>query len=179
MKTALIIGRGKGVWEEVAAAKKLCKMFNYVMAVGPIAVDYPGEIDCWVWFHTELFADFAERRAKKGYPPVRSYWSCVRRGPAYMNGPPVQLIKYTAGGSSGLVAGMIALRELEVERAILAGCPMTADGGQYDTPQPWAEANKHRQPWIDQLPEIKDRIRSMSGWTQELLGAPTKKWLTT
>jgi hypothetical protein len=179
MKTALIFGRAKGVWEEVAAAKKLCK-FTYTLAVGPVAIDYPGEIDAWVWFHTELFEDCALRRAKKGHPPARSYWSCQRQGvvtPYHAGAPTVQTVKWNEGGSSGLVAIVVAQRALKVDRTVLAGIPMTAEGGQYDTPKSWVEAEKHRRPWEQNLPMLADSVRSMSGWTQELLGAPTKQWL--
>jgi hypothetical protein len=35
----------------------------------------------------------------------------------------------------------------------------------------------YRKGWERKLPDIKDRVRSMSGWTKELLGKPTKGWL--
>lgn len=179
MTSALIIGRGKGLWEEIAAAQKMTK-FDYTLAVGPIAMDYPGEIDCWVWFHTEQFPDCAIRRERKGYPPAKAYWSVKYHGrmrsAAEAN---VNFLSWNEGGSSGFVAILIALQKLGATRIALAGIPMTKDGGQYDTSIPWTEAEKHRKAWVDNLPLLAGRVRSFSGWTLELLGGepPTAEWL--
>lgn len=177
MITALIFGRAKTVWEEIAAAKELSH-FDYVLAVGPVAIDYPGEIDAWVWFHTELFEDCALRRAHKGHPPARSYWANLRRGilQPKREVPHVNRIDCD-GGASGLIATYVALDYFKATHVVLAGCPMTAEGGQYDTPKPWREAVKHRQAWLDNQAKLKERVRSMSGWTAELLGSPTVDWL--
>ena len=179
MKTALILGRAKGLFEEIAAAQAMVK-FDYVLATGPMVVDYPGEVDCWVWFHTELFKDIAERRARNGHPPVKSYWSVkykghVRGGHALH----VNYLDWNGGGASGLVATLIALRELKVDRVALAGIPMTPEGGQYDSNKIWKEAKVHRQAWINILPELIGKVRSFSGWTLDLLEdkPPTAAWL--
>ena len=74
-------------------------------------------------------------------------------------------------GSSALLGALAALRE-GYTRIILCGCPMTgknANGGDYDTFQIG---------WRNKQKFLNDRVRSMSGWTRELLGAPTDEWLT-
>lgn len=179
MTTALILGRAVTVWEEVAAAKALVD-FDYVLVTGPVAVDYPDEIDAWVWFHTELFEDFAKRRARKGYLPVKSYWGSKFRGRVRPRGSiDVQYTSWGGGGSSGLLATMIALDHFKVDRVALAGIPMAALGGQYDSVKKWTEAVKHHPAWETALPKLQGRVRSFSGWTLEHLGGkpPTREWL--
>lgn len=179
MTTALIVGRAKSVWDEIAAAKALGPI-DFVLVTGPIAVNYPDEIDAWVWFHTELFKDYAERRARNGFPPAKSYWGSRFNGRTRPNtGVPVKYSSWNGGGASGLIATMIALDEYKVDRVLLAGIPMTADGGQYDSSKPWTEANKHRHAWETALPRLKGRVRSFSGWTLQLLDgvAPTAEWM--
>ncbi len=41
----------------------------------------------------------------------------------------------------------------------------------------WGDAPHYREAWTDALPEIAGRARSMSGWTRDLLGAPTADWI--
>lgn len=177
MTTALVIGRARGVWEEIAVAQALTT-FDHVLAVGPIAVDYPGPIDCWVWFHTEFFPEYAERRAKKGFVPAHSYWSVKykgrERGKEINN---VHYLDWDEGGSSGLVAVMIALNKLRDDHVVLAGIPMTVEGGQYDSDKLWNDALPQQLSWTKNLPHLEGKVKSFSGWTNTLLGTPTVNWL--
>jgi hypothetical protein len=73
-------------------------------------------------------------------------------------------------GSSALLGAQAALK-LGYSRIILCGCPLegkNASGGAYDS---------FRIGWINKQKFLNDRVRSMSGWTKELLGAPTDEWL--
>lgn len=177
-----MVGRATTVWDEIAAAKALGPI-DTVLVTGPIAVDYPDDIDCWVWFHTDLFAHFAQKRAAKGYSPAKSYWGIRYNGGRSKarvgTGANVQFIDWNEGGSSGLAAIIIAMRKYGAERVMLAGVPMTIDGGQYDTSKPWGEAEKHRHAWTKNISLLQGRVRSFSGWTLQLLDgvAPTAEWL--
>lgn len=74
-------------------------------------------------------------------------------------------------GSSALL-GVLAGIKMGYEKIIVCGCPLTGKNDkQYDY------AN-FRAGWTAKLSEIKDKTRSMSGWTKELLGEPTEEWLT-
>lgn len=174
---ALIFGRAKGVWEELEQAKALGD-FSVVIGVGGAAVDYPGVLHHWVSFHTDLFAHWVTKREGKGYPPAGEFWSCnYRNRPARVKTPvPVSLVDCN-GGSSGFIALKVALEKLDAHRVVLAGIPMTHEGGQYDTADQWTEAHKYRREWLEHLDMIKGRVRSMSGWTQEQFGTPTREWL--
>jgi len=73
-------------------------------------------------------------------------------------------------GSSALLGVQAALR-IGYNRIILCGCPLTGkneQNGSYEN---------FRNGWIPRVREIDGRVRSMSGWTKELLGAPTQEWL--
>lgn len=81
-------------------------------------------------------------------------------------------------GSSGHFALKVALQDLGFDKAVLCGIPMNAEGRHFFNPRPWKVAHAYQQAWVDTLPLIKDRVRSMSGWTAELLGKPDAEWLT-
>lgn len=83
-------------------------------------------------------------------------------------------------GSSGLYAAQIALEELGFDGVILAGCPMDAAAGalcQHSEMGDPTKVDRFKPEWARALPEISGRIRSMSGWTRDLLGAPSGEWL--
>lgn len=176
MTTALVVGRATTVWDDIAAAKQLGKI-DLVLVTGPIAVEYPEEIDAWVWFHTELFEDYALRRARKGFPPAKSYWGAGYSGMIRSTNRDVRYSKWNGGGSSGLVAVMIALDEYKADKVVLAGIPMSAEGGQYDSSKLWHEAKAHRPSWSKSISRLRDKVKSFNGWTGDLLGTPTSAWL--
>lgn len=171
---ALVFGRAVGVWDEVKAAKRLCN-FDLVIAVGSAGVDYPTHIDHWVTFHVDLFRHWCELRAKAGRSRVESFWTANYRGsPLHPNyNWPLKRVDCN-GGSSGLIGTMVGLKL--AKRVVIAGIPMDPNRNQYDKNAPWTEAMKHRKAWETYLPQLKDRVRSMSGWTQTLLGAPPEEW---
>ena len=75
-------------------------------------------------------------------------------------------------GSSSHLGALAAIR-LGYKKIILCGCPMTGDcpthkGNKYET---------FRAGWTAKINILKPYVRSMSGWTRELLGAPTEEWI--
>lgn len=74
-------------------------------------------------------------------------------------------------GSSALLGAQAGLR-LGYRRIVLCGCPMTGKnekGGSYEG---------FRAGWEQKQKYLAGRVRSMSGWTRELLGEPTEEWLS-
>ena len=67
--------------------------------------------------------------------------------------------------------------ELGVERIVLAGVPLRKLEGHYDDPAPWWEARQYWPVWEQRRPQLQARVRSLSGWTADLLGLPTREWL--
>jgi hypothetical protein len=72
---------------------------------------------------------------------------------------------------------MVALEGLSINKVVLAGIPMTNAAGHYDETGDWNEAHKYQREWKEKVKVLEGRVKSMSGWTQELLGAPTLEWL--
>jgi hypothetical protein len=67
--------------------------------------------------------------------------------------------------------------ELGCTRIVLAGVPMDKMAGHYDNRKPWMEARQYWPAWERAIPKFAGRVRSMSGWTRDKLGEPTKEWL--
>jgi len=73
-------------------------------------------------------------------------------------------------GSSALL-GVLAGIKLGYQKIIVCGCPLIGrNDKQYDY------AN-FRAGWTAKEKQIKEVTRSMSGWTRDLLGAPTAEWI--
>ena len=84
----------------------------------------------------------------------------------------------TSSGTSGLFALKVALIDLGFDRAVLCGIPMQDEAGHLrDAAAPWSGAVAHWAGWLEAYPQIKDRARSMSGRTADLLGRPTAEWV--
>ncbi len=175
----LVIGRARGVWEEVAALQALAA-FDATIVVGQAAIDYPGRIDHWVSFHADLFDMWAEKRAHRGFSEPVQRWATIYRGRPQRgaDAPGVRRVRCD-GGSSGMVGTVVALDELGADRVALAGIPLDADRGHYDQDEAWVEAERYREAWVEAAPRLMGRVRSMSGWTMSLLGGapPTREWL--
>lgn len=188
MKRAVVVGRATGFMSEYAAARSLGS-FDYVIVVGMVGIIFPDPIDHWVSFHVELFDRWSKDRACAGHPPASCFWGAVfkgnRLGEMTTSCKPLQYAP-SDGGSSGLLAVKgVAIEALGVDRVVLAGIPMTA-AGHHDPacitdPErargTWDEADKYWQTWITHFGILKNHVRSMSGRTRDVLGAPTREWL--
>ncbi len=80
-----------------------------------------------------------------------------------------QVIPELWGGSSGLYAVQIALKELNAKEVILCGVPMTPTPHFWGST--WTDADKYRRGWTRNIKDLAN-VKSLSGWTAELLGKP-------
>jgi hypothetical protein len=180
----LVIGRAQGTWEEVAEANRLvgsvCGPFDEVVAVNDAGYDYP-RVDHWVSFHGDKFEQWTLKRRANGYEPAKLWTSTYgRKESTYerlLGRQGVQRINYTGGGSSGLVAVLVALIRLHATHIICAGVPLDIERGHYNQDGPWKEALKHRAAWTAIYKHLVPFVRSMSGWTAQTLGKPDADWL--
>lgn len=171
--SALILGGARCLHDDVAAARALFSP-DLLIATNNAGRDWPEPIDHWVSFHGEKLAGWIEARRVAGLQPAGRIWTAMHRRPV------VGLQTSVApnwGGSSGLLAVTVALVELGCERVVLAGVPLDKRQAHFDDTKPWTEASKYRTAWMKHLPEMRDRVRSMSGWTAEKLGTVTAEWL--
>jgi hypothetical protein len=181
MRVCLVLGGADCVWDDFEAAASLGE-FSGVVGCNDIGVRWPGQMDAWVSLHAPKFRLWRAQRAARKLPPHKAIYghtNGLTHFPPY--GPDVGALDHAFpgevhSGSSGLFALKAALIDLGFDRAVLCGIPMTPTG-HIARPNPeWNGAHSHRKGWVEALPEIKDRARSMSGWTRELLGAPDQDW---
>jgi hypothetical protein len=178
MTVALIIGRANCVWDDILYLEvRYPDLEPDVIAVNGVGCDLKMHINHWVSFHAELFPQWISKRRVKGFSDAGQLWTSSR-GRRMDKWERELGIRYVDnnGGSSGMVAVDVALK-MGYQKMILVGIPLEAEKGHYDQPGSWDEATHHRKPWEELDPAISVRIKSVSGWTRELLGAPTKEWV--
>lgn len=73
-------------------------------------------------------------------------------------------------GSSALLGALVGIDE-GYKKIVLCGCPLIGKNVK------GYEYSNFRKGWFFHYNHIKDKVRSMSGWTKELLKEPTKEWL--
>ncbi len=176
----LLIGSAACVWEDAAQWRN---QGWPVAAVNRIGIDWPGELAHWCSWHHELLPLWAMVRS----PYMDNGRLC--RGPMqtqFHSTRPVPGGNSTAWsfrlkrGNSTMFALMVLLA-LGYEKVIMAGCPHDASG--YYFRAPWVPRVDYgvqagRETWCEAAATFfQDRVRSMSGWTRELLGEPDTEWL--
>lgn len=182
MSVALVLGGGQGVWDDVAAALDLGE-FSGVVACNDAGAAYPGPLDAVVSLHPEKWGYWMEQRRRRGYPmPAQilghSAARDARRLPPCVTGFVDQMFPGQKDtGSSGLLALKTALVDRGFDKAVLCGVPMDPRPHFFDG-RAWTAVQSHWRGWLQALPQIEHRARSMSGRTRELLGAPTEQWLS-
>lgn len=171
MLSALVLGGAAGVWEEAAEARKLFKP-DILVATNHAGRDSPEPVDHWVSYHVELLPMWIAAREQAGLPAAGAYWSVERRHLATTTLEVQRLPNW--GGSSGLLAVQVALH-LGADRVVMCGVPMTI-APHYDSEASWRDSGNYKKAFVTRQTQLT-AVRSMSGWTRELLGAPTGEWL--
>jgi hypothetical protein len=182
---ALILGGAECLWDDLHAFLVACHApaglilrGATLIATNLAGVHYPEEVPHWVTRHPENWVGLpqgepgwlAQRAAKfPGWrPSVR--WSNV-----YLAGIVDRVVK-PWGGSSGLLAVTVAIAHLNADRVVLCGMPMDKRG-HFDRQDEWKSATTFQGEWKKALPRMGDRVRSLSGWTRSVHGAPTEAWV--
>ena len=166
-KILIITGSAACVNEDIEALRPIGRLqpCDY-LAVGFDAVDkYAWPIKYVATYHPEKIDMTRERRASIGGNTDYKLICHEQR-------PGVDIVIrdwWKPSGSSALLgvqAGLMA----GYKKIILCGCPLTgknSDGASYEHFRGGFEARKA---------EIAPYVRSMSGWTADLLGKPTPEW---
>ncbi len=182
MTLALVVGCADNVWDEVEAAQKLAT-FDAFYVVKMAGIHWDQGYFHWITLHPEYMTRYREERTKLGLPDtfeivapdigeVGTHWQhpCDRRVSYRWPG-------MTSSGSSGLYAVKVALDDGH-HRVVLAGVPMEREANHFARGKPWTQRDCFTDAWKQQLSHFKLQTRSMSGWTQELLGGPDTEWLS-
>lgn len=189
MSAALVIGGAASVWSDLDALEAMVGRWRgTVFAVNDIACkrDVRGRawerrIDHFCTLHAEKMALWRRKRRELvlslGRSPewdIYETWSCAKRESIDHHFTGI------IGGSSGLYAVSVALH-LGYERIVLAGIPMDATRNAFRDEERWKAHRRYTDAWVDRsrnaLPSLAGRVRSMSGWTREILSAPSPDWI--
>jgi hypothetical protein len=144
-----------------------------LMAIGLDAVDkYLWNVKYFATYHPSEIEMAKERRASAGGNTDYMVISHQQHAENITGRDLVDLIIpcEQPSGSSALL-GVLAGIQLGYKKIIVCGCPLQ---GKNDKGYDYAN---FQTGWTAKLSEIKDKTRSMSGWTKELLGSPDTIWL--
>lgn len=158
----------------------LCEILDHephVMAIGMDAIDQiKGRCHYVTTNHPEDVPAIRAKMAGHG----NDWWLLIAPAPPDPSrnlwaGIAVDIVEpyFPAAGRSGSSAmtGTLAALRMGYERIVLCGCPLTGnapEGNPYEA---------FRLGWEDQKDKLIGRVKSMSGWTMELLGFPERGWL--
>ena len=183
MANALVIGCARDCWLEAWQAKQLGK-FDAIYCVKLAGVFFSEPIRfSWVTLHPEFMDGYEKQRADEGfhgdYEIVAPLSGEV--GEHGKKGNIARRVSYrypgmNASASSGGYAAKVALDD-GFDKVVLAGVPMRQEDSHFTRGKPWLQRDSFMRGFMDCLPHFKDRVRSMSGWTQEQLGTPDAVWL--
>jgi hypothetical protein len=176
---ALILGGAACLWEDVGAALTLLGAppateneaswpAGPVIATNEAGAAWAGCLDHWVTRHPEKLGTWQALRRVRGYPD--GYEVCSNQA---WSGVDVVIAPW--GSTSGLLA-VARARGLGVRRAVLCGIPMTVTAHFFDA-KPWRNAGNAWRGWAANEHKMRGWVRSMSGRTRDMLGAPTLRWL--
>lgn len=173
MTSALILG-GADCWLEDEKRARQLFTPDLIIACNHAGRDYPGQVDHWATLHLELFPGWIATRRANGLPDAKTLWVRSDKGPVLGF---ETMRAQTWGGSSGLFCVAVGTH-LGLAPMVLCGIPLRPERAHFDTPKKrWVEATQYRPGWIRHLHQMKGKVKSMSGWTGELLGQPTQEWI--
>ena len=170
--SALVLGSARNLAAERAEALELFEP-ALIIAANHAGRDEPGRLDHWCTMHSDLMAHWLAERLAGGRPAPGHLWHPRHRASAPEGSRAIE----SWGGSSGLLCVAVAF-ELDVERIVLAGMPMLKNERHFDNDKPWIEARQYWPAWERHADRMRPRVRSLSGWTRDLLGSPSREWLS-
>lgn len=182
MKTALVIGCSDSIWEDIKLAQAIGK-YDAVYCVKMAGIYWPHKFKSWVSLHPEWMAGYEGERKQRGYPdgyetvgPLQGEVGMhakhkVDRRVSY------RFPGMNASASSGIYAAKVAMED-GYERIVLAGIPMQAEQNHFIRGKEWKQCDSFLTGLKHAVPFLKDKVKSVSGLTRELLGAPSKEWLS-
>lgn len=168
---AAVLGGARGVWAELAELEQLLgHRPALIVGTNDAGVIYPGRLNAWATLHHERFNEWKRRRV--GNQDYRAFIHAPHPG---VTG---EVVPDRWAGSSGLYAAQVALSHLGAGHVVLCGVPLDSGAAHFFNSASWTDADIFRRGFEAALPVIRDTVRSMSGWTRDLLGAPDAQWLT-
>ena len=173
-KRCLVLGSANCLRDDIATALRLSE-FEGVVAAKHAGIEWSGELDAWVSLHPDRWVPLIAERRELGYPPSSRLFGHISVE-GVCEGVNYKFNGQRRSGSSGLFAAKVAI-DLGFDRLVLCGIPLEKEKGRIDGKDHWNGAYSFRQGFLEAIPTLAGRARSMSGWTQVILGTPTSEWL--
>lgn len=175
MPSAIVIGGADCVWDDVKAARALFEPDAFAVINDMIPL-WPDRIDYVCSLHPEKVAEWLNQRHKKGLDFHGEVWCHKIAGPRGIVHKGVDHHTEDWAGSSGLFAAKVLL-EQGFDKIVLCGVPLVSESMHIVRKRHWSAAHAFRSGWQRNRKSIAHKVRSVSGWTKEFLGAPTPEWL--
>jgi hypothetical protein len=169
-----VLGGAECVWRDVNGALALFEPDAFA-AVNDIGTQWEGPLDIWATLHHEKMGAWRAERRRRGFRPAHIHIGIEDQ----LGIDRVEDYRWpgmNASGSSGLYAVKLLMAR-GFDRIVLAGVPMTAAGAHFFNSSPWSEVHSFTAAWREQLPRLRGCVKSMSGFTREILGEPDRTWL--
>lgn len=165
---AIVLGSAKCVDDDLVEALLMFKPDMFI-GVNHIGLRYE-HIDAWCSCHADDMMDrWVPQRRSLGWP-VPPLWSTPRHAARLGIGA----ASYWEGSSGAL--GVEVARLAGCTKIVLCGVPLRNGPHFYEGDDFTWEVHYQRR-WTEKLPDLRKTVRSMSGWTAEQLGRPTREWL--
>jgi hypothetical protein len=171
-KHLIICGSAECLFDDLCRLNELLRPLKIspdVACINYTALYYPYFFQHWISYHPEIFDTL--RKYVKGSPKT---WA------PYKTEKTDSVVRFEGfkGTDGGLYATLIGLATGH-EKIILCGIPLDNSRKFYD---PYGAAcqfssDNIQQEWQKHLNDLKDKVRSMSGNTKQMLGEPTKEWI--
>jgi hypothetical protein len=178
MSVGIVLGGAACVWHDLDALGTMTDISAVtVIATNEAGVHYDGELHHWCTLHSEKMHDWESERAALGKPKTYTTWGRVYPfGHEALQKICDRAVKHDKG-TSGMLAVEVAV-QLGLQRIVLCGVPMNGDPHFFGD-EGWTHFEGFRKHWQRRKRWLeRHHVRSMSGWTAELLGQPTVGWLT-
>lgn len=173
MTTCVVIGSAACVFNDLRIVKAQCpELLQHVIAVKAIGAYWRGPLRAWVSLHPSQFPEHQAIRHARGYEPCSLLYAprSLREYPGVISSIPDR------GGTSGMYAVDVALATLGYDRVVLAGVPMDSTP-YFNHNGSIVSLERYRDAWRRNQRRLAPVVRSLSGWTKDLFGAPTRPWM--
>jgi hypothetical protein len=179
-KLLVILGGASCVWKDYKEAQTILRNQHVsLLAINDVIVHINEDFDYAATLHPEKVQDWInQRKARNLSPPkkvfsFREYYEAVTDVTDYRwNGTDGAY----SSGSSGLFSIKVGI-ELGYNKIVLCGIPMDQKLGHFFDENAWEQADLYKRAWLLNKENLMDKVRSMSGWTREMLGFPTSDWI--
>lgn len=170
------MGGGHTLLSDLARVAEMGLQYDAVFACNDAGAEWAGPLEGWVTLHPEKLHKWVAKRQANGYEPARRLYAhrahkAGQHMPEGIRATSFSFPGQKSAGSSGCFVAKVALVDCGFDQVVLCGIPMTQSPHFFDD-KDWRSANGFRRQWFHIDRRYLHRMRSMSGWTRVLLGAP-------